>query len=243
MQTADFDVTDFDKSKQSKLDENLLVKFYYETVPDKTQTLEQGRPISKEVVFVSILVAGTTSGAVRPARPNDIARFPRHHAAFMARVELPTEGTPLTEWPVIARSMCEQFAFMNIKTVEQLAALNDNLCSQIMGGNGFKRKAQEFLEYASDMKDASDKLELKKSNEELVAQNAVLTEQLSKVLIRLDAMDGVNSEFNERQTADTEPIDADIDPVSAKTALDTPPKAKRVYKKRTPAKKKAAKKK
>ena len=222
MQQADFNYNDFDKSKQTALDDNLLVKFFHKTRPDKQKTAEEGRPIFKEVEYIDIKVAGSAAGACRPARPNDIERFPRHYQAFKNRIEAPIEGTPLAEWPAISRSLVEQFAFMNIKTVEQLANLNDTYCSQIMGGHGFKQKAKDFLKYSTDLKVASDRQELLDTNEQLLAQNEHLSNQLAAVMTRLDAMEAVNGEFNDRQTGTPPTEVAPVETSQAKTALDTP---------------------
>lgn len=184
MLEANFDVNDFEQANQSRLDEKLLVKFFLKTRPDKAATEKEGRPMFKEVEYISIMVAGSNSGgACRPARQNDIERFPKHYAAFKNRIEAPTEGTPLSEWPVISRTLVEQFAFMNVKTVEQLADLNDTYAGQIMGGHTFKKKAKDFLAYSKDLKEAADKAEL-------IEQNEMLHQQVADLTKRLDALEG-----------------------------------------------------
>lgn len=151
MQQAEFDHTDFDKSNQATLDETLLVKFFTKQRPDSTKTEEEGRPIFKDVEYVDIKIPGSnTGGACRPARQNDVERFPRHYAAYKQRQEMPEEGTPLAEWPLITRSMSEELAFFNVKTVEQLAQMADVNVSNFMGLAGMKQKAGEWLELTKD---------------------------------------------------------------------------------------------
>jgi hypothetical protein len=148
MQQADFDHTLFEDGNNSG-DAALLVKFFTKTVPDKEATAAQSRAIFKELEYVDIRVAGSrTSNVCRPARPNDISRFPKHYEAFKQRKEAPIEGTPLTEWAVISRSQAEELSFLNVKTVEQLAAMSDNHASQRMGGYDLKAKATKWLEVA-----------------------------------------------------------------------------------------------
>jgi uncharacterized coiled-coil protein SlyX len=149
MGIADYDASDFEQGRQAEQDSKLLVKFYYRTVPDAGKSEEQGRAVFKEQEYVSVRVPGRgRSGAVRPATARDKKRFERHYVAFKQRVELPETGTPLSEWPVVSRSLSETLAFMGIKTVEHLANIDDNIASGIMGGNTLKRKANEWLERA-----------------------------------------------------------------------------------------------
>lgn len=149
MPIADFNYEDFDQARQKEQDEKLLVKFYLDTTRDKEASEKQGRAVFKEREFVDIRVPGQRGTVViRPATDRDRARFPRHYAAFKQRVELPMEGTPLKEWPVISRSLAEELAFSGVKTVEQLANVPDHSISAIMGGKGFKAKAQAWLDRA-----------------------------------------------------------------------------------------------
>lgn len=190
MQTADFNHEDFDKKNQSALDEKLLVKFFLQTMPDKGATEDKGTPQFKEVEFIDIKVAGSRSGgACRPVRVTDLERFPRHYAAFKNRIEAPVEGMPLKEWPAISRAYVEQLAFMNIKTVEQLANLNDTFCSQLMGGFGLKEKAKEYLAYAEKSNALGEKEALVKTVEDLTTRNAELTTQNEDFMKRLEALE------------------------------------------------------
>jgi hypothetical protein len=149
MGIAEYDASDFEQGRQAEQDSKLLVKFYYRTVPDKGKSEEQGRAVFKEQEYLSIRVPGRGgSGAVRPASARDKKRFERHYAAFKQRVELPETGTPLSEWPVVSRSLSETLAFMGVKTVEHLSNIDDNIASGIMGGITLKQKANQWLERA-----------------------------------------------------------------------------------------------
>ena len=193
MQTADFDHTLFEAGNNEG-DKNLLVKFYTKPKEDKTESLEQGRPIYKDVCYVDIRTAGSRNGHVaRPATLKDKQRFPRHFAAYENRQEMPTEGTPLTEWSLLTRSQAEEFAFINVKTVEQLANMPDNNAQKFMGGNTLKQKAKDWLEAASakagdlKFKELADKTQ--KENDELKEQLASQGDMLAKLTERLNSMD------------------------------------------------------
>jgi hypothetical protein len=149
MATAEYDYSDFANAKQAEQDEKLLVKFFYKTKKDSTKSAEQGRAVFKELEYIDIKVPGQRdSGIKRPATYRDKQRFPKHYAAFQQRVELPQEGTPLSEWPVISRSLAEELAFQGLKTVEHMADMSDSVASGIMGGHTFKSKAREWLDRA-----------------------------------------------------------------------------------------------
>jgi hypothetical protein len=150
MAFADVNYQDFQPTQQDEQDKMLLVKFEYRNVQDQAATKAEGRPIFKEKVYIDMKVPGSRNGIVRPASANDKARFQRHYDAFKARIELPSEGTPLAEWPLISRSLAEELTFMNVKTVEQLANLKDSFAGSLMGGNNLKAKAKEWLDRAGN---------------------------------------------------------------------------------------------
>lgn len=175
---AEFDHEDFEQARQAEQDATLLVKFYYKTVKDTTASDEQGRPVFKEREYVDIRIPGARgAGAARPATHRDKQRFPKHYQAFQQRVELPTEGTPLSEWTVITRSHAEELSFMGVKTVEQLAGMSDSIASQWMGGQNFKAKAKAWLERANKEVSVSHlEGELAKRDAQIAALSAKLDE-------------------------------------------------------------------
>jgi hypothetical protein len=180
------DTSVFEDAQQARQDEHLLVKFTLETKPDAAATLEQGRAIFKEVEYIHIQAPGSRNAVARPARPGDKERFPRHYEAFKRRIEMPMEGTPLTEWPLMSRSLVEELAYLGIKTVEQLANVSDTHISGKMGFANFKRQAQEWLEYA-DADAPSTKLvgQVEALEAQLAARDQTI-EQLSRRLDELE---------------------------------------------------------
>jgi hypothetical protein len=174
MQTADFNHNDFKDTAEA--DKALLVKFFTKNVENKLETQAAGRPIFKEKTYIEIRIAGQRDAqACRPVTHADKQRFPRHWEAYEKRVEPPTEGTPLTEWTLISRTQAEELAFLHVKTVEQLASVNDTNISNFMGGHGLKEKAQKWLEKA--------KLEgVDREKEDMRSELATLKEQMAKLL-------------------------------------------------------------
>lgn len=184
--TAEFDYTDFEQGNQSKADEGLLVKFYMKSVPDRVASTEAGRPMFKDKEYIDIRVPGQHDGVARPATPADKSRFPKHYAAYKNRAEMPTSGTPLAEWPAISRSYADQLSFANIKTVEQLADLNDNTMHQFKGIQNFKQKAIDWLAATKDDAVLSQMRDLLTEREGKIEEQG---KQIETLMARLDKLE------------------------------------------------------
>ena len=177
MLTGSVDPDDFRQGNEQRMDEQLLIKFFLRERENKEETLKQGRPIFKEVEYVEIRVAGKRDAqACRPATWADKSRFPRHYEAFQKRTELPEEGTPLSQWPQISRSQVEEFAYMHIKTVEQLVYMADSNCHKIHGGLLLKNRAAQFLEASEATALIAEKAELQKRLDDMEAKMASILE-------------------------------------------------------------------
>jgi len=180
MSIADFDVNSFDTTQQQQEDQKLLVKFYVKAVKDQGASKREGRPIFKETEYVDIRIPGSRDGAARPATHKDKERFHRHYQAFKNRIELPAEGTPLTEWAAIGRSLAEEMAFFNIKTVEQLADMNDNIAGQFMGAQKYKQQAKAWLEHSKRDVTIDELTKELKQRDKLLADMQKQIDKLSK---------------------------------------------------------------
>lgn len=152
------------------MDEQLLVRFFLKPRQDPRATEEQGRPVFVDATYIEIRIPGSRDAVARPAKPQDIARFPKHYEAFKNRTAEPETGTPLVEWPLITRSMAEELSFYNVKTVEQLVAMSDQNASKFMGINMLKQKAKEYLG------DAAEKADAKKLETELAKRDKEIEE-------------------------------------------------------------------
>ena len=183
METATFDHNDFDQSTRNKADEKLLVKFYIKPRPDKTATLEKGRPCFKDVEYIDIRIPGSRDGVGRPATDDDKARFPLHYQAFKNRTEEDfVEGTLLSEWPLVGRSQAEELAFFNCKTVEQLAEMDDSRCTGFMGIQKLKQTAKDWLARAAeDAPAAKLAAELEQRDEKITELEKTVTEMSAKI--------------------------------------------------------------
>jgi hypothetical protein len=151
MQEAQHGTTDMAMNRTPNAgDETLLVKFYMHPRLNAQKTEEAGRPIYVEEIYIKISAPGDKESVRdRPAMQMDKDRFFEHFRRFEARESQDhVEGTMLEEWPGITRSRCEELRFLNIRTVEQLATLNDNNASGIIGIQALKQKAAKYIESA-----------------------------------------------------------------------------------------------
>jgi len=146
----EYDHTIFEGDGVAAADKNLLVKFYEKSVINHQASREARAPKFEEKVYISIIVPGSREQVARPVTRRDKARFPLHWSRYEARQEAPTEGHPLKEWSLMSKSMAEELTFKNIKTVQQLANVNDQACQEFMGGHNLRAQAQEWLKQQED---------------------------------------------------------------------------------------------
>ena len=193
MQSAEYDHNDFSNTPDA--DKALAVKFFLKERKDNDRTMAEGRPIFKEVEYIDIRGAGKTHAmACRPATYQDKQRFPKHYAAFKQRIEMPVEGTPLSEWPQISRSQIEEFAFLNIKTVEQMIAMSDTNAMKFHGGLNLKRKAAEWLEAADGTKLIAEKQMLQDENARLKVKQEDTDEKIAALQRQVENLVGLAEE-------------------------------------------------
>lgn len=140
-------------TKQDAGDESLFVVFYMGVIPDDAQTIEQGRPIFRDIECCRITVPGDRNNVIdRPATQRDKQRFAKSYLQFQAgkKEEEQISGTLLNVWPFLTRAQCEEFRYLGVRTVEQLAELRDDTCAKNPGFTQLKQHAHLWLERARD---------------------------------------------------------------------------------------------
>lgn len=130
-------------------DNTLRVIFYMKAVKNNFKSAKEGRAIFDEKPFVKIIVPGDRLNMVdAPVTPYHKQRFQALWERFEKGLEAPETGTPLGEMPWMSVGMVEELRAFGVKTVENLANLNDGVVSRIMGATMLKAKAQAFLDAA-----------------------------------------------------------------------------------------------
>lgn len=156
-------------------DDSLLVRFFLKAVKNNEASLAAGRPIFEDKECIDIRVPGERGNVIaRVARTKDKERFHRHYAAFKSRTEAAEIGTPLAEWPQVTSSDVANLSYNNVKTVEQLAGASEAAGSAIPGFYELREKAQKWLAFAEDNKDAIAIAGIQEENAELKERLAAL---------------------------------------------------------------------
>ena len=128
-----------------------VVFFYEREVKNNAKTIAEGRPIYDLVPFIKKMIPGDKNLEVdRKASPQDMLNFSSQWEAFKKKQEVPISGTPLEAWPLLDRKQVAEYKAMNIFTVDQIATLPDGYGAKIMGFQGVKQKAANFLAAAKD---------------------------------------------------------------------------------------------
>ena len=134
--------------------EGVMVRFWEDAYPNAVKTAEMGRKVFDTVDWCEIKVPGendTISGPVH-RMPNDPRqRFPAAWAAYQK--DKSTEGmvgTPLAEVAWLGRGEVETLKASGIKSLENLAALNDANVTHFPGGLALRQKARDAIKAAED---------------------------------------------------------------------------------------------
>jgi hypothetical protein len=147
----------------------VIVTFFMDAVKNEFRSEEDGRDIYDDLEHISKIVAGSRDRVVRLATPEDKREFPEEYKSFKERLKVPVSGTPLRELPGIAESFAKEMEFFHVRTIEELAQLDDNLISRM--GPGVREKitrAQGFL--AASTGDAANVAKIASENEKLKAR-------------------------------------------------------------------------
>lgn len=162
-------------------DEKLVVRFEQYPHKNDAQTREEGRPIFEMTEYIKIMVPGDKDTVIhRPVREADKVRFSKQYERFRANLSQST-GFPLSEWPKVTRAQVEELAYFNIRSVEDLANVNDGVIGRFAGLVDLRRKAQEHLALLKEQA-PMDKLqaELAKRDEQIAALTAQMNELVSE---------------------------------------------------------------
>jgi len=185
-------------SDDQNADSRLAVTFYKRSVKQEDETAAAGRPIFKEFDFVRICVPGDNLTEIDTyAQESHKARFPRQWAHYQNQVGSQEQivGTPIEEWTLISRSQAEELKGIKFRTVEDVANCSDLQLQRIgmiagMSPHGFREKAKQFLNLATESAEIAQKeaemQALREENAKIKAETdaklAQMQEQMSALL-------------------------------------------------------------
>jgi hypothetical protein len=185
--TAEYDVTDFED--RTKSDPKAFVRFHLRPVKNEHLSAEAGRPIYEDKEYVEIMVPGNeTNRPILKVTDIERQRFSQQYRRWKETGEdSHTTGTPLTEVPWLTRSQVEELNYARIRTLDQLAAVDDIVCQKMMGLTELRRKARDHLERAeaaapfTAMQEQLDALkEENAANAMVIAEQAEIIKGLQK---------------------------------------------------------------
>lgn len=186
------------------------VQFEPRTIENRDASIKEGRYIAKDVNYVIVTAAGSKDTVERiadewladierkasssPPRFNPVhaRHFKAMYEAFKEGNELPEVGTPIKGWAVISPAEQENIIRANVRTVEDLASINDAGMMRIgMGAMALKTKAMAWLDSANDHGKVSAQVsalkvkseEQERRIDELMAANRALMEKLGSTSI------------------------------------------------------------
>lgn len=186
MESYDGDPALFTKANAG--DDSLFVVFYMGTIKNEDKSIDQGRPIIDDVECCRIIVPGDKNSVIdRPATHSDKQRFAKQYGMFKQGMKEDDQisGTRLNEWPFLTRGQCEEFRYLGIRTVEQLADVRDDIVSKVPGLVQLKQHAGVWLgktknaaEAAKQAKVMTDQANRISSLEEVVRDQAARLEKM-----------------------------------------------------------------
>ena len=105
-----------------------------------------------------------------------------HYNAWLKGQEVPSEGTPVQDWPGLTRGQADKFKAMHLTTVEAVADMTDNDCDHFgMGGRVIRDRARAFVGAKNGAASAGEVAALRQRLEERDADIAELRAMLDEL--------------------------------------------------------------
>lgn len=164
--------------------EATVPRFFIKAKKNDFKSAQAGRDIYEDVEMVEVLTLGDNKSIpVLKVTDAHRSRWPKQYAAFKTGQVFAPEGTPLEKWTLCGPAEVEHLKHFNIRTVEQLAAIGDNVLSNLgMGSRALREKAVIWLAQARDNSGISRVVQ---ENETLKAQMAAMQKQMDDLNARV----------------------------------------------------------
>lgn len=192
-----------------------LVRYERRPVEDKAASIESGRYVARDVDYALVTppyskdeipmkveqwfehLSRNISNNRCPAAWMDY--FKRHYEAWRSGQEMPLNGFPIKGWGVISPAQQEMLVRINIMTVEDLAAVNDEGMRRIgIGAMELKNKAAAWLKSMND-------------SGKLVQENAALHVQVSNLRKEVETLKEMLEKAVTARQASSADVEADAD--------------------------------
>lgn len=203
-----------------------FVRFQRRPMKDAAASLRDGRHVSKDIDFALVtppysrdvfeqVATDWLAQMEKEVRNNRLPpewyeRYVLSYERWKKGEEMPLNGTPIKGWPVISPAQQQNLIGINVLTVEDLAAANDEGRRRMgMGAQDLCDKAKAWLSQAKDkgpltMENAalrSENVALKSANEQLEARVKELAER-----VEIMQRGGLQTQHFDRQAPQEERI-------------------------------------
>lgn len=184
------------------------VTFEVRAVEDRQASIDAGHYVSKDVAYAIITPQGSKDRIERIAddwlthlseqvaqnrfKAEWLRTFKDNYSLWKDGQDIPDNGVSVRNWPVLSPAQVDSLIRIHVRTVEDLAAANEETISRLgMGGRGLQQKAREWLDSSRDTgKQVEEITALKIRNKELESQNKEMADQLKSLATRLTALEG-----------------------------------------------------
>ena len=188
------------------------VQFEVRSVENRAATIEAGHYVGEDVIFAIVTPVGTRDRIERVATEwlDNIRQgveqdripaswYPAYQRAledFKNSRETPEFGTPVSTWPGATPSQVKLLLDINVRTVEELAAANEETISRIgMGGRALKEQAASWLAASADQGKVVEEInQLKIENAELRQRDEEREQRLQALEKQLQALNAPEEE-------------------------------------------------
>lgn len=180
-------------------------RFELRPVEDRQASLEKGYYVQKDVEYCIVSPPGGKDEVELEcsARLNNLKTqvqngqvpeswlsiYKDSYKAWKEGIEMPVNGIPILGWPAISPAEQQNLIRINIRTVEDLAAINSEGVARLgMGGMTLKNKAVAHLASITDHGKVTQEVSaLKAENEDFKSVIEALNEKVRMLTARLDA--------------------------------------------------------
>lgn len=190
-------------------DRPAYVTFEIRPEENRQASIEAGHPKFDNVDYAIITPAGSKDRVERPvsawfahlAQEVQAERFPsdwlqkyrNDYAAWKEGREAPIDGTPLVSWPPISPAMLKELLGLRVRTVEDLAAANEETLARLgMGARALKQQAVDWLATSNNIGKVAG---------QLTALQVKLEAQAKQIETLLQRNQSLEQQLHDEQTA------------------------------------------
>ena len=167
-------------TRMAEMNKGITPLFFLQEEPDPAATAAAGTLRIRTMECVRLHTAGDMNSApVHPVDDKIKERFGIEYSKWKERQNNDfIKGLPLTQWPLASRGLVMELNALNIRSVEDLAAVSDGNIGKVMDGRALRAQAIAWLE---TNKEAAVAAKYAAENEQLRADIVELGRQVKEL--------------------------------------------------------------